>query len=131
VLRRLRDVATEDARFIVSLPNVAHLAVRLLLLAGQFPRMERGILDRTHLHFPTWRTAQELLAEAGLETLRIRPTGFPLDELWPDGEGTLFFSLLQRLQGLALLIAPTLFAWQWVLVARPAGSPAPSRPKRP
>ena len=118
VLQRLRDVATEDARFIISLPNIAHIAVRVLLLFGQFPRMDRGILDRTHLHFYTRRTAQQLIAEAGLETLRIRPTGFPLDELWPAGEGTLLFQLLLRLQWLALLIAPTLFAWQWVLVAR-------------
>ncbi len=125
VLLRLRDVATADARFIVSLPNVAHVAVRLLLLFGQFPRMERGILDRTHLHFYTRWTTQELLAEAGLETLRIRPTGFPLDELWPAGEGSAIFGFLLRLQRLALLIAPTLFAWQWVLVAEPARTPKP------
>ncbi len=118
VLRRLRAIATEDALFIVSLPNVAHIAVRMLLLFGQFPRMERGILDRTHLHFYTRSTARGLLAEAGLHTVRVRPTGFPLDELWRGGEGTTMFRLLMRLQHLALLIAPTLFAWLWVLVAR-------------
>jgi hypothetical protein len=118
VLRRLRAIATDDALFVVSLPNVAHIAVRLLLLFGQFPRMERGILDRTHLHFYTRRTVRDLLAEAGLETVRMRPTGFPLDELWQQGEGTLLFRLLMRLQHLALLLAPTLFAWQWVSVAR-------------
>jgi hypothetical protein len=122
VLRRLRALATDDALFVVSLPNVAHIAVRLLLLFGQFPRMERGILDRTHLHFYTRRTVRDLLAEAGLEMVRVRPTGFPLDELWHEGEGTLLFRLLMRLQHLALLIAPTLFAWQWVSVARAPSS---------
>ena len=122
VLQRLRDVAVEDALFLISLPNVAHIAVRLLLLFGQFPRMERGILDRTHLHFYTRRTAEDLLAEAGLETLRVRPTPFPLDELRSLGiplrEGSLAFRLAAGLQRFALLVAPTLFAWQWVLVAR-------------
>ena len=118
VLQDLRSIATDDALFVISLPNVAHIAVRLMLLFGQFPRMERGILDRTHLHFYTRRTIRELLAEAGLETLRLRPTGFPLDEMWSSGQGTLLFRLLMRLQHLALLLAPTLFAWQWVSVSR-------------
>lgn len=118
VLRRLRQVATPDALFLVSLPNVAHLAVRLMLLFGYFPRMERGILDRTHLHFYTLDTARALLAEAGLEVVRARPTGVPLDELWRGGEQHPLFRLLMRLQHLALLLAPRLFAFQWVLVAR-------------
>ncbi len=118
VLRSLCGVATEDATFVISVPNVAHIAVRLLLLMGQFPKMERGILDRTHLQFWTRRTFANLLREVGLEPVRVRPTPFPLDELWRSGEGTLLFDLLMRLQSLALLVAPTLFAWQWVVVAR-------------
>ncbi len=130
VLRTLRNVATEDALFLISVPNVAHLAVRLLLLFGQFPQMERGILDRTHLHFWTRRTARAMLAEAGLETLRVRPTGFPLDEMWAAGEGSIAFTALMRLQWLVLLVAPTLFAWQWVFVAQGAPSQAPHNHNR-
>lgn len=118
VLRRLRAAATDDALFIVSLPNVAHLAVRLLLLAGRFPPMERGILDRTHLHFYTRRTAEELLAAAGLRVARAAPTGVPLDEIWSRGEGRAAYAALTRLQHLALRLAPGLFAFQWVFVAR-------------
>jgi SAM-dependent methyltransferase len=118
VVQQLRRVATDDALFIISLPNVAHLAVRLLLLAGKFPQMERGILDRTHLHFWTLDTARDMLRAAGLEVVRVRPTGVPLDELWRGGEGGAMFNLLLRTQHLALLIAPRLFGFQWVLVAR-------------
>ncbi len=117
-LRHLRDAATDDALFVISLPNVAHIAVRGLLLFGQFPRMERGILDRTHLHFWTRRTARALLSEAGLETLRVRGTAFPIEEVWPGGRGNLIYNTLVRLQHLALLVAPALFAWQWIFVAR-------------
>ena len=122
VLRRLRRAATADALFIISLPNVAHLAVRLLLLAGRFPRMERGILDRTHLHYYTRDTAEALARCAGLDVLQARPTGAPLDELWPGGIGSPAFTALSWLQRVALGLAPRLFAFQWIFLARPAAT---------
>jgi len=65
--RLIRATATEDATFIISLPNVAHIAARLLLLAGRFPQMNRGIFDRTHLHFYTRATAEAMLRDASLQ----------------------------------------------------------------
>lgn len=124
VVRQLCKVATPDATFVISLPNVAYFVVRLLLLFGQFPRMERGVLDRTHYHFFTRKTAVAMLEEAGLRVVRVRPTAAPLDEVWPRGEGTWLFRLLIRLQHLALLVAPTFFGWQWLIVAHPAAGAA-------
>jgi 2-polyprenyl-3-methyl-5-hydroxy-6-metoxy-1,4-benzoquinol methylase len=117
VLHQLRQAAAEDATFIISLPTVAHLAVRLMLLFGQFPQMERGILDRTHLHFYTRDTAEGMLRNAGLRVLRASVTGVPLDELWPRGEGRPLFNLLTRLQHMALRLAPRMFGFQWIFVA--------------
>lgn len=117
VLNRLREAATEDATFIISVPNVAHLAVRLMLLFGYFPKMERGILDRTHLQFLTRDTALQMLEKAGLKATSILATGIPLDEVWKNGEGKLPFRAAQRMQHLALDIAPRLFSMQWVMVA--------------
>jgi 2-polyprenyl-3-methyl-5-hydroxy-6-metoxy-1,4-benzoquinol methylase len=119
VLRRLRRAATDDATFIVSLPNVAHLAVRGMLLFGRFPRMERGILDKTHLHFFTRDTAEQMLRQAGLKVVSARATGVPVDELWPRGEGRTLFRAAVRMQHLALDLAPRLFGMQWVFVAEP------------
>ncbi|MGA3067308.1 MAG: class I SAM-dependent methyltransferase, partial [Tepidisphaeraceae bacterium] len=87
VLRKLQTLAAPDAVYLISLPNLAHLAVRLMLLFGCFPRAERGILDKTHVHFYTRATARRLLHSAGLKVLRTGVTGVPLDELWPGGEG--------------------------------------------
>ncbi len=117
-LGQLRRAASDDATFIISVPNVAHLAVRLLLLLGRFPRMERGILDRTHLQFFTRDTAVTMLREAGLEVVQVSATGIPLDELWPKGEGSRPYVALTRLQHLALALAPRLFGFQWILTAR-------------
>lgn len=120
VLKQLRRVATDDALFVISLPNVAHLAVRLMLLFGKFPKMDRGILDRTHLHFFTKDTAASLVESAGLKIERISCAGVPLDEIWKTGEGKALFNFLMRAQHLALGALPRLFAMQWIFIARPA-----------
>ena len=93
-------------------------AGRRRILLERFPRMERGILDRTHLHFFTRDTAIDTLREGGLEVVKSSATGIPLDELWPKGEGTRPYKVLTRLQHLALAVAPRLFGFQWVLTAR-------------
>ena len=118
VLRKLQRAATPDAEFIVSLPNVAHLSARLLLLSGRFPQMERGIFDRTHLHFYTRRTALEMLAAAGLEPMRVASTPVPLEQVWPPDASRTLLRALMRMQGLALAVAPGLFAFQWLILAR-------------
>lgn len=116
VLESLQIAATEDAIFIVSLPNVAHGAVRLMLLFGFFPKMERGVLDKTHLHFWTLDTARALLENANLKVVQFYPTGVPVDELWHGSPNVARF--LMRFQHVLLRIAPRFFAHQWVLVAR-------------
>lgn len=117
-LKKLADAATDDAIFLVSLPNVAHIAVRLMLLAGFFPHMERGILDRTHLHFYTRDTARAMLKQAGLQVVGATPTGVPLDELLPQLQNRAVFSFLMKGQHLLLRLAPRLFGFQWILVAK-------------
>ena len=123
VLKRLCEAASGDAKFIISLPNVAHLAIRMLLLFGKFPKMERGILDRTHLHFFTRDTAIDLLRQAGLVPEKVSCTGVPLDELWKAGEGKALYKLMTKTQHAALAVAPRLFGFQWIILAgrAPAG----------
>jgi 2-polyprenyl-3-methyl-5-hydroxy-6-metoxy-1,4-benzoquinol methylase len=122
VLKRLREAAAPDATFVISVPNVAHVAVRTMLMFGYFPKMERGILDRTHLQFFTKDTAGDMLKAAGLELREIRATGVPLDEVWKSGEGKLPYRCMQKMQHLALDIAPRLFAMQWVMIAKARAS---------
>jgi 2-polyprenyl-3-methyl-5-hydroxy-6-metoxy-1,4-benzoquinol methylase len=114
-LKRLRQAAKSDATFIISLPNVAHLAVRTMLLFGRFPKMERGILDKTHLQFFTKDTAKDLLTDAGLRIDRILTTVVPLEDF---GNGILTKSMM-GMQRLAVALAPRLFAMQWIFVAKP------------
>jgi 2-polyprenyl-3-methyl-5-hydroxy-6-metoxy-1,4-benzoquinol methylase len=116
-LVRMSEHLKPDGVLLISLPNIAHLSVRLLLLSGRFPRMDRGPLDRTHLHFFTRATAEALITEAGFRVIERRPTVVPLAGIAG-----------QRWKPLARLVAPAqqpmvrllpgLFAYQWVFAAR-------------
>jgi 2-polyprenyl-3-methyl-5-hydroxy-6-metoxy-1,4-benzoquinol methylase len=129
VLGQLRRAATDDATFIVSVPNIAHLGVRLMLLFGHFPKMERGPLDRTHLQFLTKNTAGQMMKQAGLQVEKFSATGVPLDELWKNGEGNLLFNGMMRCQHTALALAPRMFGFQWIMVARSMGKDEGERMK--
>lgn len=123
-LRRLRRAATADARFVLSVPNVAHLSARLLLLAGRWPQMERGIFDRTHLHFWTRDTFAAELAAAGLRVVRWEATPVPLEQVWPDARLPWLRTAAMALQGACVRLLPRLFGFQWVVIAVAVEPPA-------
>ena len=100
---------------------MAHLWVRLSLLAGRFDYTDRGILDRTHLRFFTRRTLVTFLHSAGLAVAELRVTPVPLPLVVPPrwhGAG------LRRLHDLSARVAriwPGGLAYQFVAVCRVAG----------
>ncbi|HVQ74949.1 MAG TPA: class I SAM-dependent methyltransferase, partial [Candidatus Binatia bacterium] len=80
VLRGLNRAMTPDALVIASVPNVAHVWVRLSLLLGRFEYSDRGILDRSHLRFFTRKSFLDLLEDAGLVVSEFLATPIPLRE---------------------------------------------------
>lgn len=74
VLRRLLNVLKPSGFVVISVPNVAHIDVRLALLNGRFPYTETGLLDRTHLRFFTRESVGTLLDECGLVPIDIERT---------------------------------------------------------
>ena len=71
VLRLYLGFLQPGGRIVVSLPNIACWDRRLALLFGRFDYADAGIMDRTHLRFFTFRTAQALLQEADLAVLSV------------------------------------------------------------
>lgn len=65
-LRRFAEYLTPEGQIVASLPNVAHWSIIAGLLRGRWEYQERGLLDRTHLRFFTWRSITDLFAQAGL-----------------------------------------------------------------
>ena len=52
-LSRLRKHLAPGAHLIANVPNIAHWSVIVGLLKGEFRYEDKGLLDRTHLHFFT------------------------------------------------------------------------------
>lgn len=109
VLSRLRTRLRPGGVAVVSVPNVANWSVRLGLLAGRFEYHDRGILDRTHLRFFTWRSAQAMVRDAGFELLDAR-AAVPVPLVTGERGGR----LTHRIGN----VAPNLFAYQFVITAR-------------
>ena len=71
-LRAARRVLRPGGSIVVSVPNVAHIDLRLHLFIGRWQYQPIGLLDATHVRFFTRETLEEALAQAGL---RIVATG--------------------------------------------------------
>jgi 2-polyprenyl-3-methyl-5-hydroxy-6-metoxy-1,4-benzoquinol methylase len=65
VLKALRRLLAEAGNLVVSIPNVAHAAVRLNLLDGHFTYRRNGLLDATHLRLYTLASIVGLFADCG------------------------------------------------------------------
>jgi hypothetical protein len=105
---------------VVSVPNVAHLWVRLSLGLGRFDYADRGILDRTHLRFFTRRTFVAFLRDAGLTVAELRATPVPLPLVVPPRWHGGWLRGLHGLSALAARAWPRGLAYQFVAVCRRA-----------
>lgn len=119
VLRVLNRNLRDGGTVIVSLPNIANVYVRLQLLRGKFDYAERGILDRTHLHFYTRKTFRQFLEEAGLEVTKLFATPIPLPLVVPERLQGRIFGGVHRFNAWIARQWPTMFGYQFVAVARP------------
>jgi len=74
VLEDVRNVLRPNGVVVASIPNIAHGAIRLALLRGDFDYQPLGILDDTHIRFFTFKTLNELFTKAGFEIEEIERT---------------------------------------------------------
>lgn len=89
VLDRARALLQDGGFVVASIPNIAHGAIRLSLMSGEFNYSEFGILDSKHLRFFTRRTVGELFVRSGFTIERIERALLPLfsvSELVPHVE---------------------------------------------
>jgi 2-polyprenyl-3-methyl-5-hydroxy-6-metoxy-1,4-benzoquinol methylase len=116
-LSRIVGLQAAGTLFLLSIPNVANLWMRLHLLMGRFEYADRGIFDRTHLRFFTRKTAVELVTRAGLKIQSIKVTPVPLELISPffvTAMGRFLHMALARLTGLF----PTLLGYQFIVEAK-------------
>lgn len=112
VLDIARKRLKPEGFMLVSIPNVANIRIRLRLLFGQWRYTESGILDSTHLHFYTRKTAKEFFEQLGFAVAEIAATpGFD----FVIGKWRLFRGITDRM----CQLHPRLFANQFIFVLRP------------
>jgi SAM-dependent methyltransferase len=116
-LRSLIRLLRPDGAIVISVPNVAHVDVRLELLDGRFRYRDNGLLDRTHLKMFTLEALTELLDTVALVPVTWRPNRRPLatTEIAVDAHAREF--------GERVVAAdPEADVYQWIVVCRPAGT---------
>lgn len=70
-LQKIKQLLKPDGRVVFSIPNMAHVTVRLQLLKGEFEHTETGLIDKTHLHFYNLTEVQNVFKEAGFAIRKI------------------------------------------------------------
>ena len=117
LLDECRQVLERDGQLIISVPNIANIAVRLSLLFGQFNYTERGLLDKTHLRFFTRKTARKMVESRGYEILEEQMTVIPVELIFKMPAKSLLMRSLNAVVRMLTSMAPSLFGYQIMFVA--------------
>jgi len=118
VLSQARALLVHGGRIVISIPNVAHLSVRLQLLMGSFTYTDRGILDRTHLHFYTKKTLKKMITGAGLQINHLSATPAPIEEVFPALRTIAPLRAVLELNALLALVWKSALAYQYIVVSK-------------
>lgn len=119
LLRTLRRYLADDGTIVCSIPNVKHWSVVFnLLVYDRWEYADKGLLDRTHVHFFTLEEIGLMLEQTGFEPFHLQANTVeevPRDVASLAGFAALFGEssdeVLQRLN-----------AYQYVVAARPAAT---------
>lgn len=122
LLRQLAARLAPGGALVASLPNSGNIYFRWTILRGRFPSHDKGLFDRTHLHFHTWDGWLALFEAAGLRIDGVHPTGIPVGLTVPQLDGTLPVRMAERLSYELARAWMRMFAYQFVVVARLPGT---------
>jgi 2-polyprenyl-3-methyl-5-hydroxy-6-metoxy-1,4-benzoquinol methylase len=113
-LRAARRVLRPGGSIVVSVPNVAHIDLRLHLFIGRWKYQPIGLLDETHVRFFTRATLEETLTAAGLRIVAMERVFWPVFSSGLDvGPGDVDQAVIDH-----LLLDPEAETYQFVVHAK-------------
>lgn len=122
VLDALAKFMQPMGQLIISVPNVAYAGIVAGLTLGMFDYTEKGLLDRTHLHFFTRRGMEKMLLECGWaphswDTYRLPIEHSEFDRFWSVLPGNMRHNLSS--------VCSDFDVYEWMVVATlPVDAPA-------
>ncbi len=124
LLTDARDRLAPGGSIVTSVPNFGHWYPRTRVALGRFDYDRRGILDRDHIRFFTRRSFEHLTSTVGLSPRRREAVGLPLEVAdrgaATDVTGGGSARVVSRIDRVGVMLAPTLFAYQFLYELEPA-----------
>ncbi len=113
---RMRQEPKEGIpKILISTPNIAFVALRIMHLFGRFNYAERGILDITHKRLFTRHSVLKMLEACGYDVKSVVAVGVPFELVFAGS----FAKFLGRLSNVLARLWPGGFAFQFFVEAVP------------
>lgn len=110
-------VLKKRGMLIISVPNIVFWWSRTQILIGQFPKDNRGIFDKTHLHFFTKDTLLDLMTSfKELKVEEFHSTALPFQFIFKTSVSKFPINIIYKLNYLLAKFWPNLFSYQHILV---------------
>jgi SAM-dependent methyltransferase len=120
LLSQIPDIVQPGGRMVASLPNSGNVYFRLNVAMGRFPQHDKGLFDRTHLRFYTWKGWENLFHGAGWRITSAESSAIPLGlAVPPTYENSRPVRIAESVSYALAKIRKTLFAYQFIVVAVP------------
>lgn len=110
VLKQLGELLDKDGVTIISIPNVAFIQQRVLLMLGIFDYNPKGgLMDKTHIRFFTKKGILKMVREAGFTIKSFKGYALvknrffflrPLSKIWPEMFALQFLLKVSKSQNL-------------------------------
>jgi methionine biosynthesis protein MetW len=121
VLKMTKNLLRPNGRVLFSVPNMAHVSVRLAILGGDWQYTETGLLDKTHLHYWDVDTVKNVFSSAGMHLVKIEAVIYKYPEtLIQDRLKSLGLNATDK--GISLLTGSEASTFQTVGVAEPTAA---------